>query len=266
MDIGRYLSWRKTDLKGGDGILVGGDISQEWLLPWWWEHYCKHASHPVAFADFGLSFPMKDWCRERGELIPIRILDDFIAEKETIAPHFISLFEENCGKKFWNSRKTWFKKPFACLQTPFQRTIWIDLDCEIRGSFQELFDFADSDAGISMTRDRFAIPLTQMGIRQSHHHNYNSGVVIFRRELEIIREWAKKSIEDNHLFLGDQDVLSHLLAERKICIPEFPPRFNWSRLETSKGIPIIMHWSGMHGKELIRSQIHLKNIRDSYKM
>jgi hypothetical protein len=53
------------------GIIVGCDANQEWLLPWWWDHYCKHNSYPVAFVDFGMSEAALAWCQEKGQCISL---------------------------------------------------------------------------------------------------------------------------------------------------------------------------------------------------
>ena len=82
-----------------DGIIVGADLTQEWLLPWWWEKYRKNNSYPLAFIDLGMSFEMKDWCRARGEHIPLRVAD-FAAEREEIDPLTAKNWKENLGPNF----------------------------------------------------------------------------------------------------------------------------------------------------------------------
>ena len=59
----QYSRWRTEGLKEGDGVIVGSDYSQEWLLPWWWENYTKHNRYPVTFVDFGLSQEPIELCR-----------------------------------------------------------------------------------------------------------------------------------------------------------------------------------------------------------
>src|SRR5579862_7309437 len=139
----QYRRWRTDFNPQKNGIIVGTDLTQEWLLPWWWKHYSAFNAYPVAFVDFGMSDPVKDWCRERGELISLFVADVFVAEREEIDPALVKQMEEACGKEFWPSRHAWFKKPLACLQSPFVKSLWIDLDCEIRGQLDPLFDLCE---------------------------------------------------------------------------------------------------------------------------
>jgi hypothetical protein len=250
----RFLKWRTSGLRNEDGIVVGADISQEWLLPWWWKNYRKHNSNPVAFVDFGMSFEKKDWCRERGELIPLRIFDDFVTERADVEPEAIQYWEGDLGKAFWSFRSAWFKKPLACLQSPFRRSIWIDLDCEIRGSLLKLFDYADTPQGLGMVRDFGSI------LSDLNYTIYNSGVISFRRNHPLISDWARNCMERNCDFKGDQEVFSYLIAEKKIDISQVDQRYNWSRLQEETGEEIILHWHGIHGKNVIQSQINLEEL------
>lgn len=252
MNYEKFLTWRASGLNDENGVIIGADITQEWLLPWWWEHYRKHNTYPVAFVDLGLSLEMKDWCREHGELMPLRIYDGFVKEKAEVDPLVAQDLEEEFGKQFWDCRKAWFKKPLACLQTRFQRTIWIDVDCEVRGSIQELFKFADEPSGIAMAKDQCDAPI--------HYPIYNSGVIAFRRNLELILLWARNCLEQNHVFRGDQEVFSHLIAETRRAIGEIPPLYNWSRCQKEQADAMILHWHGVYGKHVIRCQINASQL------
>ncbi len=44
-----------------EGVIVASDLSQEWLLPWWWDHYKNFNNFPVTFVDLELSNKMKTW-------------------------------------------------------------------------------------------------------------------------------------------------------------------------------------------------------------
>lgn len=250
----RFLNWRSSGLRNEDGIIVGADITQEWILPWWWNHYRKHNSYPVAFVDFGMSSEKKDWCRERGELIPLRVFDDFVKERANVDPTVVHFLEVEFGKEFWACRTVWFKKPLAFLQTPFQRTIWIDLDCEIRGSVQKLFDYANLNSGFGIVKDQCDT------FFNTDYPIYNSGVISYRRNLELVVEWAQNCIEHNCAFRGDQEVLSYLISKRKIPISEISPQYNWNRIQKDHKDSIILHWHGVYGKYVIRNQITVEEL------
>jgi hypothetical protein len=226
---------------------VGADLTQEWLLPWWWENYKRFNAHPVTFVDLGMSLEMKAWCKERGEYIQLLVADVFVAEKEQIEPQRIDEWEQGHGKTFWPSRNAWFKKPLACLQTPYNRSIWIDLDCEIRGTVSSLFELADHPSGVAMAREVHEI--------DSQGPLYNSGVIAFRHGISLFERWADDALDLNHLFSGDQNALSLRIFEEKATIGEIPPIYNWSRYHPDNPDTIILHWHGVHGKSVICHQI-----------
>lgn len=225
------------------GVIVGADISQEWLLPWWWHHYQKHNTHPVAFFDFGMSFTKKQWCQERGTLIPLRMAN-FAKEKAEMAADSIEKLEKNFGSHFWDSRGAWFKKPFACLKSPFQKTIWIDLDCEVRAAVDGLFQGKE----LSMALDRFSL-------KKEKYPSFNSGVIAFRQNEPLVVEWAQFSLSHNHLFRGDDEVFSWMTDNKGYEIPVLDPKWNWSRLLGESEKALIFHWHGPMGKFVIRHAI-----------
>jgi hypothetical protein len=239
-----YRQWRKDNLSDEDGIIIASDQTQEWLLPWWWENYRKHNDHPVGFVDFGMTPKKKNWCKERGEFISLPVADIFVAEKEEIDPTVLAEWEMKFGNKFWLCRNAWFKKPLACLQSPFKRSIWIDLDCEIRGSLQLLFDWSEPN-GIALVKEWINSPYTI----------YNSGVIVFRRGLSLIEDWAHLSFEKNHVFYGDQDILSYLIEKKKHPLTEMPTRCNWSRYYEENSDVLILHFHGEYGRSFIRHQM-----------
>ncbi len=237
----QYRRWQSDRLSEKEGIVVGADLTQEWLLPWWWKHYSTCNSYPVAFVDFGMSEKMKAWCREHGELIPLLVADVFVAERHEIDPVLVGEMEGACGKNFWPCRHAWFKKPLACLQSPFRTSIWIDLDCQVRGSISKLFDCCEGSLAIA--------------VDSCHPLSYNSGVMVFKHGLNVIETWADHAFERNHEFRGDQDLLSAIIDEQNVTITEIPAIYNWSRCNQSNPEAVILHWHGPQGKSEITHQI-----------
>ncbi|HSX10448.1 MAG TPA: hypothetical protein VLF94_01850 [Chlamydiales bacterium] len=228
------------------GVLVAADISQEWILPWWWEHYKRKNHLPVVFVDLGMSFEKKAWCKERGKLIPLRVFD-FAAAREEMEPSLVQKFEEEYGVRFWECRNAWFKKPLACLQSPFDTTLWIDIDCEVRCCVEPLFDFP----GFALAKDQIALT--------SPYQVYNSGVIVFKRSLPLIERWASEAMKKSELFRGDQELLSWMIAEEKVPVTELPPLYNWSRSLGENPEAKIYHWHGINGKKVIRHELHSWN-------
>ena len=61
-----YRKWQSHDVIFPKGIIVASDMQQEWLLPWWWEHYTRFNSFPVAFIDFGMSKERENGVKSEG--------------------------------------------------------------------------------------------------------------------------------------------------------------------------------------------------------
>ena len=88
----------------------------------------------------------------------------------------------------------------------------------------------------------------------SPHPIYNSGVIVFRQNLPLIKEWADWCVEQNRSFRGDQEVFSHLIGEKKIVISEYPPLSIGAVAWKIASDAIIRHWHGAYGKWVIRNQ------------
>lgn len=249
----QYRSWPQKIATVPEGVIVGVDINQEWLLPWWWDHYSKDNPYPVAFFDFGMSDGSKQWCKDRGRHIPLQMPDTFVAERGEMSLAQVQAMEAATGKDFWPSRPSWFKKPLACLQTPFDTSVWIDLDCQVQASLRELFALCGAALAIAKENS------TQLS---DHPLQYNSGVIGFRRGQRLIETWANACLDRNHEYRGDQDVLSALIRAENPTLHVLPPRFNWSRTLEDNPEALILHWHGPHGKAVIAHQIAAGHLRE----
>lgn len=212
------------------GILVGSDRAQEWLLEWWWQKYSRHNRYPVAFIDFGMSEEAVERFKTRGRVIPfpyevdVRSTPDLQAQAESVY-----------GQNVTHFRSCWFKKPLAFTLSPFEKTLWLDNDCEVLGPLDQLFEFE----GLALAKEI------------SGACEYNSGVVVYEKNHPVIQEWALASQTSSDRYIGDQELLCDLLQRRQFPVQVLPPEFNW---RMSQGINIhalIIHWIGS-GKEIIQ--------------
>ena len=231
------------------GIVVASDITQEWLLPWWWDHYQKYNSYPVTFVDLGLSNEMKAWCKEKGNYIRLVDAGLFVKEREEVDQTLAHLWEKNLGNHFWDKRRAWFRKPLACLQSPYETSLWIDSDCEIRGPLEGAFAFCNHPSGIAAIRETWKEK--EVGI--------NSGVIAFKKGAPLLHKWARLAANANDRFYGDQDLLDCIEKEQNIPLGELPSIYNWSHRCAENPEAIILHWHGPYAKEVIAQQLRKKN-------
>lgn len=241
--------WVEQDVLEEEGFIVASDENQEWLLPWWWWGYSKHNSKPVTFVDLGLSGTMKRWCLKRGALLDLSDLDVKVkSQKNFFSPFFIEEWEKKYGHSFWKHRNAWFKKPMACLKTPYKTTVWMDLDCEIKGSLDAMFSLPVPFSGVSATSE----------YRNAKWVGVNSGVLVFQRGSTLIEDWARESLENSHDYAGDQDVLSALIMKKNAIIGDLPVYYNWSRFNQEGAEALVVHWHGEQGKSVIKEKMVFK--------
>ena len=262
--------WSSPPAKRGDGVIVGCTANFEWLLPWWWLHYqMQNIEYPVTFFDFGdMSTSAKKWCEKRGQLksLPNVDIEKLILKKEDISTHRGKIWESPVVRDVWKARSAWFKKPFACLQTPYERTVWLDLDCQVRRSITPLFHFCDTPHKVSMVREPEAINTKhkEAGELLEGEIEYNSGVIAFKHGAELISDWFKMCMESNAIVRGDQEAFSRMLHEKGIIITPFPEHFSQRSCyahATEDVYPknpavIILHWCGAQ-KHYVNVQMEL---------
>ncbi len=221
------------------GVLVGTDKATEWLLPWWWKRYSRHCTLPITFIDFGMSKKALRWCQKRGDTLPLHLDRSFIAPKEAVDPSKIAIWEGRYGPEMWDWRTSCFNKPFALALTPYEETVWLDLDCEILQPLEPIFQFIkDFDFSI-------AIP--------HGDGRHNSGVVVYRKNSHVLKKWIDICTNENAQFPADDYALTHLLKQEQLPTQLLPREWNWL---TALGIHLfvkIFHWATAAGKEFIKS-------------
>ncbi len=232
------------------GVITGISQNLEFMLPFWWWNYQLHNQHPLLFLDFGMSLKGKNWCKQRG-LVSDPIPSDFVKKKESLDPLLIEQWQKIILGDPLSARDEWFKKPLGLLHSPFATGLWIDLDCEILSSLDHIFQLVEDTQKIAIRKDT-----KNASANNSQEIVYNSGVVGFPFQSQIISHWAEKTYTKNEEFMGDQDILSRVLYEIPDSLSELLPQDNmYFREEWNE--PRILHWLGYEGKiELIKKITH----------
>lgn len=262
------IRWQKQPILESCGVITGCTRNQEWLLPWWWMNFQLHNSeYPITFFDLGdMTAQGKEWCKKRGrfESLSTKSIESFIQPRTNVSNKKVTSWEGHKNLNVWEARLAWFKKPFACLSTPFDKTLWIDLDCQVRNSLAPLFGLCDSFSQMSLVKepDNVINEHYKNGDLLEGEKEYNSGVIAFKHGASLIQRWAKKILEDNHILRGDQEVITRLLFTENIKIFEIPKNYVqraefYPQLQKICAVDpsnIVLHWCGTN-KMFIRIQM-----------
>lgn len=227
------------------GILTGCNQYQEWMLKTWWHYYSQTNTLPVTFMDFGMSKSARLWCEKRGDVLTISLPSNIPTPKENIPIKLQKQWEIDYAN-IWNARKGWFYKPFAFEKAPYDQNLWIDLDTFIIKPLDILFEKPFDTLALTEEVKRVVDPAKLL----PGEILYNSGVVAFPQNHSLIKAWAQKTHEWNHLFMGDQDILSRLIHEKKFPIITLPSSFN---ARPQDGLPpetFIVHFGNIAKKDL----------------
>lgn len=230
------------------GIVLGCDVRQEWLLPWWWKNYSAHNDYPVVVFDFGMSEEGILWCQEKGVY---RTLSSRVSSssKEDLSREKQQEWETRYGAGIWRVRGAWLKKPSALLESPFDESLWIDLDAQVKGDITPIFEALGS-CDIAVTKDReqdfdFLLP---------GEVNYNSGVIAYRKEAPIISQFALMAHRLEQTLPGDQEFLTRTIYLYEPKLIELPPIYNWYHAWGPNASALIHHFCGGPAKvEILKS-------------
>lgn len=229
-----------------EGVIVGCDNNQEWLLPWFWDSYSRYNNYPVTFMDFGMSAKGIAFCKERGQVfsVPPITLHDVPQERSYI-------WDASGENGFWRVRPKWFCKPSAFLLCPYDRGLWLDLDCKVSGSLHPIFALLDTeDIALVKEPEIKQILLQEKGAVLPAQMTYNSGVVAFKKGSDVIKLWQREALLYNDRHWGDQDALNYILYINDIKAKEMPVEYNWITTFGENTKALIHHYSS--GGEKIR--------------
>ncbi len=238
------------------GVLVGLNCEQEWLLAWFYTHFRNfNPELPIAFADFGMSKEAREWCLERGDVFDV---------PELAGPKPANfLFQGDQWKEWKLDTFTWtadrwlcFRKPLAIALSPFEKTLWLDLDCQIRASLEPLFSlplsstkFGATPCGSYFYAHNLSKDLVYL------IDKYHTGVVLTEKSSPLLHQWTD-SITSDPSFRTEEGPLSFLAAKNNLPITEISRLYNWSVFTWGENNDAaIYHWLGKEAKEYLRRLI-----------
>lgn len=248
--------------KKTQGILTGFDERHEWMLKWWWTHYSKHNNYPVAFCDFGMTKSARMWCASKGTLLTLNLPENFITSEKEVDTKLRALWKPLYKGATWNARQAWFHKPFALRQTPFDETIWIDLDAQVKKPLLPLFEAVKkSDVGFALCKDtpRGYFLRLHLGLLLPRESTYQAGVISYTKDSPVMHQWLQDSQAFNSLFFSDQDILNRAIHKKQFNIYELSTYYNYipGYPEFSYPDPLIVHYATNAGKDQIFKKIEM---------
>lgn len=199
-------------------ILTGVDTNHEHLIEWWVDNALRHnPNENIGVWDFGMSF-------DKREKIKIDYPNVWLS---------IPLDKHNTSG--------WFYKLHAVIEAPEKRVAWLDVDCEILTSIEDVFDLVPPDM-IGLTRDI---------VRANW---WATGVIVVNDRPKLLYDWNYRLNAGN--IRGDQEALKEMVGtEPNEQIQELPQDYQWLRISLNSGhdspTKKVIHWTGPVGRKHI---------------
>ena len=229
------LRWG-TVTNPGIGVVTMCDFAMEWLLPWWLTNFRKHNPRlPVAFADYGMSEEGLAFARKHGPVYAVN---------KPASP-------------------MWDRLPFVMLDSPFQQTVMMDADCEVKADLMPLFHMTENRLGLTID------PYNHWS-REYFDPPFAAGMMVCTHGDPIVLDWARYLLRGWGKYRSCMEALNHCLADRKrsrVGMPVTIDRsWQWLRLDDrdGDGEAKIIHWTGPDGKKIILEAIngHCSTVSD----
>lgn len=235
------------------GIITGCDQSQEWMLKWWLEHAEKNAGMPLSFVDFGLSKSACIYLKNRGinVLDGSSILKPFLTKSHYSYP---SSWIEKWKRESTSQRPFYFAKPLACLLSPYDQTLWVDLDCKIVQTPKQAFSYIDPNFGMTMSLDseQTAINWQEQGLIDKGSVAYQAGVIAFNKDSSLMLTWKQLCLSSYDTEYSEQTAIINYLHRNKKTLQLLPSFFNHLNPHQHQKVSIAHYGGHWHKLYLIR--------------
>ena len=112
------------------------------------------------------------------------------------------------------------------LQSPYERTVYLDTDTYVAEAINELFDMLDRfDIAATHNPNRNLHTNINLGVPQSFPE-YNTGVVAFKKQptTELFNQWQKLYKTDHR---GDQPSFRRVLYDSNLRLATLPREYNY---------------------------------------
>ena len=204
-------------------ILTGVDSNHEEFIEWWLNNALKHNKNEnIGVWDFGMT---------KGK-------------RQKIMKEYPEVWFSIPLEKRKDSG--WFYKLHAVIDAPEKRVAWLDVDCEILTSIEDVFELVPLGT-IGLTRD---------WVRDNW---WATGVIVVNDRPDLLYEWNNRLLAGDDI-RGDQEALKDLVARNKHPeIQELPQEYQWLRISLNSKIDSpnkkVIHWTGPKGREHIRGNL-----------
>lgn len=185
-----------------------------------------------------MSEAAKKWCSDKGLILPFEKSHDFVVPKEGLTAARRKKWESMCSAEVWRMRKSWFKKPLAMLQTPFQKNVWMALDCEVCQPIDAIFNEIGSNT---------------LGAVKVGKRHYTSGVIVYDKKASLLKAWAEACLTKHCSCIKAEEVLTQLICKNKYPFKELGEEFNWLMGWGYNLHLKIAHWACSWGKLCIET-------------
>jgi hypothetical protein len=233
------------------GVLTGCDERYEWLLKWWWENYSKHNAYPITFVDFGMSPSARKWCAQKGTILTLTV-ETLCAQNwiKTTTPYALE------------KRNIWYAKIFALIQTPYQKTAWIDIDCEVKKNIAPLFELCENPSGVAIAKEHASRAQAEQtfALIPPEAMSYNCGVIAYTHSSPLIREWVQKARTHHTEFFADQQLFNTLVHQKHYTVFELPSIYNQIHPNPNHEDVVIYHHASYSGQLELLENYRLKNV------
>ncbi len=272
--ISPHPKWGKKPTKDL-GIVASGDHAVEWILPFF-EKFVSKSNLPVTFFDQGLTPGGLAFAKDHFDVIPFHLDTSFVYEHPNAKARWDLIFSED----YLSKRHAWFHKPFLLLNSPYKRTLWLDIDCKVQRPLDSFLNNFAPCGGFAVAPDF----LPEGASRENTSRNvlcannpgetvYNTGVLFVEHGSPFLEEWAQVCLHHNGIHIGDQDALVDLCFHKKLektllphlpdTFSELPKTFNWNHLVSENKEAYIIHYHSI-GKEKIHTIMDNHNLHNPH--